>query len=165
MFGEKAIFSSEKWLSSSSSYKPAGLPWASLVAQMVKNLPAVQETGVWSLGREDPLEKKMATHSSILTWRCPWMEESGGLQSMGWETARHDWATAHTRAHTHTHTHTHTYTLFWHSFLNKQTHHISGGKDKIVKRFQVSPVPCQQKTKPSGVNFFWRNEKVGETYY
>ena len=52
------------------------------------------------------------------------------------------------------HTHTHTHTLFWHSFLNKQTHHISGGKDKIVKRFQVSPVPCQQKAKPSGINFF-----------
>ena len=56
---------------------------ASLVTQRVKNLPAVQETQVQSLGREDPLEKGMATHSSILAWRVPWSEESGGLQSMG----------------------------------------------------------------------------------
>ena len=48
---------------------------------MVKNLPAVQETRVRSLGREDPLEKGMATHSSILAWRIPWTEEPGGLQS------------------------------------------------------------------------------------
>ena len=53
-----------------------------LVAQSVKNLPAMQETGVRSLGREDPLEKEMATPSSILSWRLPWTEEPGGLQSM-----------------------------------------------------------------------------------
>ena len=52
---------------------------------MVKNLPAVQETGVHSLGQEDPLEKRMATHFSILAWIIPWTEESGGLQSMGRE--------------------------------------------------------------------------------
>ena len=56
---------------------------ASLVAQMVKNLPAIQETRVQSLGQEDPLEKGMATHFSILAWRIPWTEEPGGLQSMG----------------------------------------------------------------------------------
>ena len=56
---------------------------ASLVAQVVKNLPAVQETWVRSLGCKDPLEKGMATYSSILAWRIPWTEESGGLQSMG----------------------------------------------------------------------------------
>ena len=56
---------------------------ASLVAQLVKNLPAVQETRVWFQGLEDPLEKEMATHSSILAWRIPWIEEPGGLQSMG----------------------------------------------------------------------------------
>ena len=56
---------------------------ASLVAQMVKNLPAVQETWVQSLGWEDPLEKEMATRSSILAWRIPWTEKLGGLQSMG----------------------------------------------------------------------------------
>ena len=50
---------------------------------MVKNLPAVQETQVQSLGWEDPLEEKMATHSSVLAWRMPWIEEPGGLQSMG----------------------------------------------------------------------------------
>ena len=54
-----------------------------LVAQMVKYLPAIQETWVQSLGGEDPLEKGMATHSSILAWRIPWTEEFGGLQSIG----------------------------------------------------------------------------------
>ena len=52
------------------------------MAQMVKNLPAMQNTRVWSLGWEDPLEKGMATHSSILAWRIPWTEEPGGLQFM-----------------------------------------------------------------------------------
>ena len=53
------------------------------MAQMVKNLPAMQETWVWSLGQKDPLEEGMATHSSILAWRIPWTEEPGGLQSTG----------------------------------------------------------------------------------
>ena len=57
-----------------------------LVAQMVKNLPAVQETWVQSLGWEDSLEKEIATHSSILVWEIPWTEEPGGLQSMGSDT-------------------------------------------------------------------------------
>ena len=57
--------------------------WASLVAQTVKHLPAVQETQVQSMGQEDPLEKGIATHSSILTWRSPWTKEPGGLQSEG----------------------------------------------------------------------------------
>ena len=56
---------------------------ASLVAQKLKPLPALQETWVQSLGQKDPLEKKMATHSSILAWRIPWTEEPGGLKSMG----------------------------------------------------------------------------------
>ena len=56
---------------------------ASLVAQLVKNLPAVQETRVRSLGWEDPLEKEMATHSSILAWKISWTEEPGRLQSLG----------------------------------------------------------------------------------
>ena len=59
----------------------------------VKNLPAKQETQVQSLGREDPLEKEMATHSSIVAWRIPWTEESGGLQSMGHKRVRYDLAT------------------------------------------------------------------------
>ena len=53
------------------------------MAQIVKNLPAIQETWVLSLGQKDPLEKEMATHSSILAWEIPWTEEPGGLQSMG----------------------------------------------------------------------------------
>ena len=56
---------------------------ASLVTQMVKNLPAVGETQIWSLGWEDPLEKGMGTHSIILAWKFPWTEEPGWLQSMG----------------------------------------------------------------------------------
>ena len=62
----------------------------SLVAQMVKNLSAMQETWIQSLGREDPLEKEMATHSSIPVWRIPWTEETGGLQSTGLQRVRHD---------------------------------------------------------------------------
>ena len=57
---------------------------------MVKNLPAMQETWVQSLGQEDPLEKKMATHFSILAWENPWTEEPGGLQSMGVTKVGHD---------------------------------------------------------------------------
>ena len=64
--------------------------WASLVAQTVKNLPAMQEIKVQSLDWEDPLEKGMATHSRILTWISPWTEEPGGLQSMGSQTDGHD---------------------------------------------------------------------------
>ena len=75
--------------------------WASLVAQMLKNLPAIQETWVQSLGREDPQEKEMATHSSIRTWRIPWTEEPRGLQPVGSQRVGHDRA-----ANTHTHTHT-----------------------------------------------------------
>ena len=67
------------------------LRWVSvsLVAQMVKNLPAMQETRVLSLGREDPLEEGKATHSSILAWRISWTEESDRLQSMGPQRVRH----------------------------------------------------------------------------
>ena len=62
----------------------------SLVAQMVKALPTMRETQVQSLGREDLLEKEMATYSSILAWNIPWMEEPGRLQSMGWQRVGHD---------------------------------------------------------------------------
>ena len=66
-------------------YLPGAKLWwrASLVAQMVKRLPMMQETQVQSLGREDPLEKEMATQSSILAWNIPWTEDPGRLQSMG----------------------------------------------------------------------------------
>ena len=69
---------------------PLQYSWASLVVQSVKNLPAMQETWVQSLGWEDPLEKGKATHSSILAWRIPWTEEPGGLQSMGLQRVGHD---------------------------------------------------------------------------
>ena len=61
-----------------------------VVVQLVKNLPAMQETQVRSLGEEDPLEKEMATHSTILAWRISWTEALGGLQSTGLQRDRHD---------------------------------------------------------------------------
>ena len=66
--------------------------WASLVAQMVKNLPEMQETHVQSMGQEEPLEKGMTTHSNSLSWRIPWTEEPGELQSMGLQRVGHDFA-------------------------------------------------------------------------
>ena len=64
--------------------------WSSLVAQTVKHLPTMWETWVHSLGWEDLLEKEMATHSSILAWKIPWMEEPGRLQSMGSQRIGHN---------------------------------------------------------------------------
>ena len=61
-----------------------------VLAQRLKRLPAMRETRVRSLGREDPLEKEIATHSSILAWRIPWMEEPGGLPSTGSQRVGHD---------------------------------------------------------------------------
>ena len=84
MLLQMAVFSSFLWLSNMPS------PGTSLVAQRLKCLPAMRETWVQSLGWEDPLEKGMATHSSILAWRIPWREEPGGLQSMGSQRVRHD---------------------------------------------------------------------------
>ena len=69
------------------------LPY-SLVAQAVTSLPALWETWIQSLGQEDPLEKEMATHSSILAWKIPWMEQCGSLQSMGLQRVGHNWATS-----------------------------------------------------------------------
>ena len=71
-------------------YKDNKEPWASLVPQRLKRLPEMQETRVRSLGREDPLEKEIATHSSILAWRIPWTEEPGGLRSTGSQRVGHD---------------------------------------------------------------------------
>ena len=71
-------------------YLPILTVWVFPVAQMVKNLPAGQEVWVQSLGREDPLEKGMVTHSSILAWRIPWAEKPGGLQSIGLCRVGHD---------------------------------------------------------------------------
>ena len=77
---------------------PLQFSWASLVAQFIKNLPAVWETWVQSLGGKDLLEKEMATHSSILAWRISWTEEPSGLQSIGLQRVRRDcsdWAHIH----------------------------------------------------------------------
>ena len=79
------------------------------VAQMVKNLPVMQETRVWSLGGEVPLEKGMAIHSSILVWRIPWTEKPGGLQSMGLQSQ-----TQLSNSQTHTHTHC---GLYWRTYV------------------------------------------------
>ena len=68
--------------------------WVALRTQRLKRLPGMWETGIQSLGREDPLEKEMAAHSSILAWRNPWMEEPGRLQSMGSQRVGHDRATS-----------------------------------------------------------------------
>ena len=67
--------------------------WASLVAQIVKNLPAMQETQVWSLSWEDLLEKEMATHYSIVAWRITWTEKPGNVQSIGLQRVGYDWVT------------------------------------------------------------------------
>ena len=77
-----------------SGYTWASPIGASLVAQRIKCLPAMQETRVQSLGQEDPLEKEMATHSSILAWKIPWTEKPSKLQSMGSQRVGHDWATS-----------------------------------------------------------------------
>ena len=77
---------------------PLHFTWTSLVVQMVKNLPATRETWVRSLGWEDPLEKEIATHTSILAWRIPWMEKLGGLQSMGSQRVGHNWVTSLTHS-------------------------------------------------------------------
>ena len=73
---------------------------------MVKNLPAMQETWVGSLTWEDPLEEGMATNSSILAWRIPWTEETGGVQSMGLQRVGRNWVTKSASTHTPMHTYT-----------------------------------------------------------
>ena len=72
------------------SYEVTGFAISSLGAQTVKYLPTMQETWVQSLGREDPLEKAMAPHSSTLSWKIPWTEEPGKLQPVGSQRVRHD---------------------------------------------------------------------------
>ena len=89
---------------------------ASLVVQRLKRLPAMQETWVRSLGQEDPLEKEMATHSSILAWRIPWTEELGGLQSTG----RKESDTTE-RLHFHFHCHITPLGLISAPFINENT--------------------------------------------
>ena len=96
------------------------IAWAFPCSSGVKNPPAMQKIWVWSLGGEDPLEKEMATHSSVLAWEIPWTEEPGRLQSMGLQRVGHDLVTKHTR----------TYivamkTLSYHKPLSSQTKSIT----------------------------------------
>ena len=84
------LFSCPHWLT---TVVGLGWTWASLVAQPVKNPPAMQEPWAQSLDRENLLEEEMVTHSSILAQTIPWTEEPGGLQSMGSQRVKHDWAT------------------------------------------------------------------------
>ena len=113
---------------------------ASQVAQLAKNLPAKQETQVWSLGQEDPLEKRVATHSSILAWIIPWTEKPGRLYSMESQRVRHDWVT-----NTHTHTHTHT-----HRHLKKNS------KNKATPSIQQVQEGCAE---PSPISF-WKQKRT-----
>ena len=101
---------------------------------------ALQETRVWSLGWEDPLEEGMSTHSNVLIWRMPWTEEPGGLQFMKSQRVGHNWVT-HTHAHTHTHRHTHT-----HAHTRTHTTMKSGPVAKtpmsVINKEQRPIVPC-----------------------
>ena len=88
-----------KWLSKCHPQPAASVSFEDsfampLVAQTVKRLPTMQETWVQALGRKDPLEKEMATHSSILAWKIPWIEEPSRLQFTGLQRVGHDWATS-----------------------------------------------------------------------
>ena len=104
--------------------------WTSLVAQTVKNLPAMQESQVWFQGWEDPQERGMATHSSILAWRIPWTEEPG-VQSTGSQNVRHNWVTKYT--HTHTHTHARTYTEL--NFINEFSFNLYINSRKLLSLY------------------------------
>ena len=85
----------------------------SIVAQMVKNLPVIQETGIWWLGWEDPLEKEMATHFIVLAWKIPWTAEPGGPWPMRSQRVGHNWAT-----------NTHTHKLNAQDFTNASVHWV-----------------------------------------
>ena len=91
-YADRCIWGRKLWHGSIWQFFPIS------VAHMIRSLLAVQETWVWSLGWEDPLEECMAIHSSVLSWRIPWTEKPGELQSMGSHRVGHDWAT-----NTHTH--------------------------------------------------------------
>ena len=115
---------------------PLQCTWASLVAQMVKHLPTMQETWVWFLGGEDPQEKEMATRSSILAWRIPWTEEPGELQSTGSQRVGHDWVT-----------NTHTYNLNCHPSLASQVAHWVKNSPAMQKT-QETQVPSLSQEDP-----------------
>ena len=118
------------------------------MAQMVKNLPAMQETQIQSLGQEDPLEKGMATLSSILAWRIPRTEEPGTLQSKRSQRVGHDWAT-NTLTFTF-HTHTHTYTRLFSSVQ------FSRSVMSAIKKKKKNNVICSNMGRPRHYHTKWR---------
>ena len=109
---------------------------ASLVAQLVKSLPAVRDSWVWSLGHKDPLAKGKATHSSILDWRIPWT-----VQSMGSQRVRHDWAPF-----------TFTFHVNWGLETNKMTSKISLGANNIlhIEGLNTPEIPAGEAAVPPG---------------
>ena len=122
-----------------------------------QHLPAMQETQVWSLGREDPWEKEMATHSSILAWRIPWIEEPGRLQSMGLQRVGHDWATSLHLASLQLHVQPQdrpkpravlNTTLSWTSHLFSPKRHQSPPKFLSIPFHRPSPAVTPQLTEP-----------------
>ena len=120
--------------------------WASLVAQMAKNLPAMQETRAQSLGWEDPLEKELAIHSSILARRIPWTEEPDGLESMGSQRVRHDPAKhfrkfrcIHRVAKSRTQLSDFTFTFYFHALEKEMATHSS----ILARRIPWTEEPCR----------------------
>ena len=111
------------------------------MAQRVKNLPAMHETQVQSLGQEDPVEKEMATHSSILAWKIPWTEEPGGLQSMGSQRGRSNWGLTCS-----------THTFFRDNWTPVQTHRPPSGV------FQPHSLQCRDLRGKEGL--LYRNLKM-----
>ena len=99
----------------------------------------MQETWVWSLGWEALLEEEMATHSSIIAWIILWTEEPGRLQSMRWQSVRHDWVTEHVCACTHTHTHTCTHMMVCAFFLSQYGICLCTSLDQWGKKEEMIP--------------------------
>ena len=98
------------------------------MAQTVKNLPAMQETQVRSLGQEDPLEKGMTTHSSILVWRIPWTKDPGGLQSVRSQRVRHDWVT---NIFTLSYNYIHIHIYIYYNFVSQEETHVLNSHHKL----------------------------------
>ena len=118
----------------------------------------MQETWVWFLGWEDPLEKGMATHSSVLAWRIPWTEEPGGLQSMGSQRVRHNWGTEHTHS--------------WNrSFIWAKLRSIAWKTTSLRKRgFQHSFIFCHHKEYPTSQGYIpsrfrkYKTQKIADQH-
>ena len=117
---------------------------ASVMAQMIKNPCTMQETRVWSLGWEDPLEESMATHSSILAWRIPQTEGPGGLLSTGSQRVGHDWATKRT----HTQITNMSYTLYVVNTRMRRTQSYTGS---TLLSLHVGRLTCAEVLCPGGV--------------